>query len=65
MWATNRNILYRATCVDLRTFLLSPKAFCLFPCPDYKYLKGGGYVSHLTPQQLVPYLAYLAHSLFA
>ena len=51
--------------LDLRTFLPSPKAFCLFPCPDYKYLKGGGYVSHLTPQQLVPYLAYLARSLFA
>lgn len=51
--------------LDLRTFLLFPKAFCLFPCPDYKYLKGGGYVSHLIPQQLVPYLAYLALSLFA
>lgn len=51
--------------LDLRTFLLFPKTFCLFPCPDYKYLKGGGYVSHLIPQQLVPYLAYSALSLFA
>ena len=51
--------------LNLRTFLLFPKAFCLFPCPDYKYVKGSSYVSHLIPRQLVPYLAYLALSLFA